>query len=304
MLRSTLLYLSGSRRLAHFVTHNGASRRMARRFVAGETLEEALAAARALNQAGRMVSLDCLGENVTNEAAARQTAESYAGMFDRIASEGLDANVSLKLTQLGLDLGETLCQDLLESIVARAAGHTNFVRVDMEASAYTQRTIDICKRVRANSNSMGVVVQSYLYRTEQDVKDLIAIGCRIRLCKGAYKEPPDVAFPKKEDVDANYLKVMRLLLPSGIYHGIATHDPNMLAATKDFAAQNGIDREQFEFQMLYGIRTDLQEQLIREGYRLRVYLPFGRDWFPYFMRRLAERPANLGFFLRNFFRGN
>ena len=304
MLRSTLLYLSGSRRLAHFVTHNGASRRMARRFVAGETLEEALAAARALNQAGRMVSLDCLGENVTNEAAARQTAESYAGMFDRIASEGLDANVSLKLTQLGLDLGETLCQDLLESIVARAAGHTNFVRVDMEASAYTQRTIDICKRVRANSNSMGVVVQSYLYRTEQDVKDLIAIGCRIRLCKGAYKEPPDVAFPKKEDVDANYLKVMRLLLPSGIYHGIATHDPNMLAATKDFAAQNGIGREQFEFQMLYGIRTDLQEQLIREGYRLRVYLPFGRDWFPYFMRRLAERPANLGFFLRNFFRGN
>ncbi len=304
MLRSTLLYLSGQRRLAHFVTHNGASRRMARRFVAGESLEEALAAARALNQAGRMVSLDCLGENVTNEAAARQAAESYAGMFDRIAGENLDANVSLKLTQLGLDLGETLCQELLESIIARAAGHNNFVRVDMEASAYTQRTIDICKRVRAKSNSMGVVVQSYLYRTEQDVKDLIAIGCRIRLCKGAYKEPPDVAFPKKEDVDANYVKVMRLLLPSGIYHGIATHDPNMLAATKDFAAKNGIGREQFEFQMLYGIRTDLQEQLIREGYRLRVYLPFGRDWFPYFMRRLAERPANLGFFLRNFFRGN
>jgi proline dehydrogenase len=304
MLRSTLLYLSGQRRLAHFVTHNAASRRMARRFVAGESLEEALAAARALNQAGRMVSLDCLGENVTNEAAARQVAESYAGMFDRIAGEKLDANVSLKLTQLGLDLGETLCQDLLESIIARAAGHNNFVRVDMEASAYTQRTIDICKRVRAKSNSVGVVVQSYLYRTEQDVKDLIAIGCRVRLCKGAYKEPPDLAFPKKEDVDANYVKVMRLLLPSGIYHGIATHDPNMLAATKDFAAQNGIGRDQFEFQMLYGIRTDLQEQLIREGYRLRVYLPFGRDWFPYFMRRLAERPANLGFFLRNFFRGN
>ncbi len=304
MLRSILLHLSGSRRLAHFVTHTDASRRMARRFVAGESLEEALAAARALNQAGRMVSLDYLGENVANEAEARQAAESYAAMFDRIAGEKLDANVSLKLTQLGLDLSEPLCQDLLESIIARAASYNNFVRVDMEASAYTQRTIDICKRVRAKSNSVGVVVQSYLYRTEQDVKDLIAIGCRMRLCKGAYKEPPDIAFPEKADVDANYVKLMRLLLPSGIYHGIATHDPNMLAATKEFAAQNGISHEQFEFQMLYGIRTDLQEQLIREGYRLRVYIPFGRDWFPYFMRRLAERPANLAFFLRNFFRGN
>ncbi|MGH9703848.1 MAG: proline dehydrogenase family protein [Candidatus Acidiferrales bacterium] len=304
MLRSILLYLSGNRTLGKFVTHNAASRRMARRFVAGESLEEALAAARALNQAGRKVSLDYLGENVANEAEARRAAESYAAMFDRIASEKLDANVSLKLTQLGLDLDEQLCQGLLESIIERAASYQNFVRIDMEASAYTERTIDICKRVRAKSDSVGVVVQSYLYRTEQDAKDLIAIGCRMRLCKGAYKEPPEVAFPQKADVDGNYVKVMRLLLPSGMYHGIATHDPRMLAATKEFAAQNGISREQFEFQMLYGIRTDLQEQLIREGYRLRVYIPFGGDWFPYFMRRLAERPANLGFFLRNLFRGN
>ncbi len=304
MLRSILLHLSESHRMARWVIHNGASRRMARRFVAGEALEEAVAAARALNQAGRTVSLDYLGENVAGEADARRAAEAYSAMFDRIAAEKLDANVSLKLTQLGLDLGGSLCQDLLAGIVARAASYGNFVRIDMEGSAYTQRTIDLCKRVRAGSNAVGVVLQSYLYRSEQDAKDLTAIGCRIRLCKGAYKEPPELAFPKKSDVDANYVKLMRLLLPTGIYHGIATHDPNMLAATKDFVAKNSINHEQFEFQMLYGIRTDLQEQLVREGYRLRVYIPFGRDWFPYFMRRLAERPANLVFFLRNLFRKN
>ena len=304
MLRALLLQLSESKGMARFVMRNSASRRLAQRFVAGASLDEAVGAARALNRAGRMVSLDYLGENVATEADARRAAETYMAIFDRIAAEKLDANVSLKLSQLGLELGEALCQSLVEEIVARASSYGNLVRIDMEGSAYTQRTVDLAKRVRAKTASAGVVLQSYLYRTEQDARDLVAIGCRIRLCKGAYQEPAEVAFPKKADVDANYIKVMQIVLPSGIYHGIATHDPNMLAATKQFVAKNGIGRDKFEFQMLYGIRTDLQEQLIREGYRLRVYVPFGRDWFPYFMRRLAERPANLAFFLRNLFRSN
>jgi proline dehydrogenase len=195
-----------------------------------------------------------------------------------------------------------LCQSLVETIVARAAGYGNFVRVDMEGSPHTQRTIELVKRVRAQSTAIGVVIQSYLYRSEQDVKDLLGIGCRIRLCKGAYKEPPEIAFPRKADVDANFVKLMQLLLRSGIYHGIATHDPRMIAATVRFAAEHGISKDPFEFQMLYGIRTDLQQKLVRDGYRMRVYIPYGRDWFPYFMRRLAERPANLLFFLRNLFR--
>ena len=302
MLRSILLELSRSDRMAHFVMHNGTSRRMARRFVPGETLDDAVAAVRELNEHGRPCSLDCLGESVTSEAEARRAAETYLGIFDRIAAEHLDCNVSLKLTQLGLDISEPLCEDLFARIAAHAAAQKNFVRIDMESSAYTQRTIGICKRARAKNDAVGTVLQSYLYRTEQDAKDLTAAGCRLRLVKGAYKEPTEVAFPKKVDVDANYVKLMKLLLPSGIYHGIATHDPHMLEATKRFAAEQGIRNDQYEFQMLYGIRTDLQDQLIREGYRLRVYVPYGSDWFPYFMRRLAERPANLKFFLSNLFR--
>lgn len=302
MLRALLLRLSESQRLAQWVMRNAASRRLAQRFVAGKSLEEAVAAARVLNRAGRMVSLDYLGESVASEAEARRAAETYRSIFDRIAAERLDANVSLKLTQLGLDMNASLCEELLENIVALAERYGNFVRIDMEGSAYTQRTIDLCKRMRAKSPAVGTVLQSYLYRSGQDANDLIRIGCRIRLCKGAYQEPPEVAFPKKADVDANYVKLMKLLLPSGIYHGIATHDPRMIAATEEFVASNGIARDQFEFQMLYGIRTDLQDKLNHQGYRLRVYVPFGQDWFPYFMRRLAERPANLMFFLRNLFR--
>jgi len=298
-MRALLLYLSESKRLAPLIMHNSVSRRVSRRFVAGQTLDDAVEAARAVNRAGQSASLDLLGENVSDEAGARRAAEGYIAIFDRIAREKLDANVSLKLTQLGLDLGDPLCQELLEKIVARASALGNFVRIDMEGSAYTQRTVDITKRVRAKHAGVGTVMQSYLYRAEQDTRDLLAVGCRIRLCKGAYKEPPEVAFPKKEEVDANYVKLMKLLLPSGIYHGIATHDPAMIRATKDFVRERNIGRGQFEFQMLYGIRTDLQQQLVREGFRLRVYIPFGTDWFPYFMRRLAERPANLVFFLRN-----
>jgi proline dehydrogenase len=247
------------------------------------------------------VSLDLLGENVSDEKGARLAADGYLAMFDRIAREKLDANVSLKLTQLGLDLGEPLCQELLERIVEHAGSQGNFVRVDMEGSAYTQRTVEMTKRVRAKYKDVGTVMQAYLYRAEQDIAGLLASGCRLRLCKGAYKEPADIAFPEKKDVDANYVKLMKLILPSGIYHGIATHDPAMIDATKAFVREKNIARDQFEFQMLYGIRTDLQDQLVREGYRLRVYIPFGTDWFPYFMRRLAERPANLMFFLRNLF---
>ena len=298
-MRALLLRLSESKRLAPLMMHNGASRRVARRFVAGETLDDAVEAAREVNRRLQLASLDLLGENVSDEAGARRAAEGYLAVFDRIAQERLDANVSLKLTQLGLDLSEDLCRELLEKTVAHATSQGNFVRIDMEGSAYTQRTVEIAKRVRAKYVGVGTVVQAYLYRTEQDVQDLLAAGCRLRLCKGAYKEPPEVAFPKKSDVDANYVKLMKMLLPSGIYHGIATHDPAMIEATKAFAREQNIKRDQFEFQMLYGIRIDLQEKLVRDGFRVRVYIPYGVDWFPYFMRRLAERPANIAFFLRN-----
>lgn len=298
-MRSFLLHLSESKRLAPLIMHNSLSRRVARRFVAGETLDDAVEVARNVNSAMQLASLDLLGENVSDEAGARQAAENYLAIFERIEREKLDSNVSLKLTQLGIDLSESLCQELLEKIVAQAATRGNFVRIDMEGSPYTERTVEIAKRVRAKYAAVGTVMQAYLYRTEKDVLDLIAAGCRLRLCKGAYKEPPDIAFAKKSDVDANYVKLMKLLLPSGIYHGIATHDPAMIDATKEFAREKNIGREQFEFQMLYGIRTDLQKQLVRDGFRLRIYIPYGTDWFPYFMRRLAERPANLTFFLRN-----
>jgi len=298
-MRALLLRLSENKRLAPLMMNNGVSRRVARRFVAGEKLDDALVAAREVNRALQLASLDLLGENVSDEAGARRAADEYIAIFDRIAQEHLDANVSLKLTQLGLDLSEDLCQELLEKIVAHAASQSNFVRVDMEGSAYTQRTVEIVRRVRSEYSNVGTVMQAYLYRTEQDVQDLLAVGCRLRLCKGAYQEPPEVAFPKKADVDANYVKLMRILLASGIYHGIATHDPAMIRATLDFVREKDVKRDRFEFQMLYGIRTDLQQKLVRDGYRVRVYIPFGVDWFPYFMRRLAERPANVTFFLRN-----
>jgi len=302
MLSSIFHRMAASPAMGRWMTTNATARRFAARFVAGESLDDAVTAARKLNVAQRMVSLDYLGESVSSEAEARAAAATALGIFDRIAAENLDANVSIKLTQMGLDISESLCEELVWSIVERAAGYRNFVRIDMEGSAYTERTVAICKRLRARSPSVGVVLQSYLRRTEQDARDLVAMGCRIRLCKGAYREPADVAYPEKSDVDANYIRVMQLLQLSGIYHGIATHDPRMIAATQEFVAQHDINRDHFEFQMLYGIRTDLQERLIREGFRVRVYVPFGKDWFPYFMRRLAERPANVIFFLRHTFR--
>jgi proline dehydrogenase len=302
MVRSTLLKLSKSKSFARWVTSNKTTRRMSHRFVAGEALEEAISAARACNEQGMLVSLDYLGENVATTADAQRARDAYLQVFDRIAAEKLHANVSCKLTQLGLDMSAEFCEGLLLSIVERAAAYDNFLRVDMEGSHYAARTIDVVKRVRSKNPAIGTVIQAYLYRSEQDVQDLLAYGCRIRLCKGAYKEPPEVAFPKKQDVDANYVKLTRMLLPSGIYNGIATHDPKMIAATIRCASEKKISKSDFEFQMLYGVRTDLQRQLVRDGYRLRIYIPYGQDWFPYFMRRLAERPANLAFFVRNFFR--
>ena len=253
MLRSTLLKLSESKRFASWVTSNGTTRRMARRFVAGETLDEAIAAARACNDAGMLVSLDHLGENVSTTSDAQRTRDAYLEVFERIADEKLHANVSCKLTQLGLDINNEFCEGLVLSIVERAVGFDNFLRVDMESSLYTQRTIDLVKRVRTRNPAVGTVIQSYLYRSETDVSDLLAYGCRIRLCKGAYKESEEVAFPKKADVDANYIRLMQMLLSSGFYHAIATHDPHMIAATIRHAAAKQIPKDDFEFQMLYGL---------------------------------------------------
>jgi proline dehydrogenase len=302
MLRSTLLKLSESQGFARWVTSNRTTRTMSHRFVAGEELAEAISATRVCNDQGMLVSLDYLGENVLTAADAQRARDAYLEVFDRIAAEKLNANVSCKLTQLGLDLSPEFSEGQVLSIVERAASYDNFLRVDMEGSAYTERTLEVVKKVRQRNPAIGTVIQAYLYRSEQDVQDLLAIGCRIRLCKGAYSEPPHLTFPKKEDVDANYIKLVRLLLPSGFYHGIATHDPRMIGATIRIAAESKVSKDDFEFQMLYGVRTDLQRQLVRDGYRLRIYIPYGRDWFPYFMRRLAERPANLAFFVRNFFR--
>jgi proline dehydrogenase len=302
MLRTTLLKLSESKGFANWVTTNPSANRAAHRFVAGETLDEAIAAARACNNAGMLTSLDYLGENVATTADAQRARDAYLEIFERISAEKLQANVSCKLTQLGLDLSVEFCEGLVLSVVERAAAHDNFLRVDMEGSVYTQRTVELVKRVRARNPAIGTVVQSSLYRTADDVRDLLAYGCRIRLCKGAYKESAEVAYPRKADVDANYVRLMQTLLPSGFYHAIATHDPRMIGATIRFAAAKQITKDDFEFQMLYGVRTDLQQQLVRDGFRVRIYIPFGRDWFPYFMRRLAERPANVGFLLRNLFR--
>jgi len=304
MLRALLLELAKSSRLRRWITSNSATRRMASRFVPGEELAPAIEAVRASNRAGMSASLDHLGENVVTRDDAERARASYTEALERIAADGVDANVSLKLTHLGLDLGEDFCAEQLRIVVGRAGELANFVRVDMEGSAYTERTLRMVHQARAESAAVGTVIQAYLYRSEEDIRALLGIGCRIRLVKGAYKEPSRIAFRSKKDVDANFIKLMKILLPSGIYHALATHDPKMIEAAIRFAVEQNITKDKFEFQMLYGIRTDLQQQLVRQGYRVRVYIPFGKDWFPYFMRRLAERPANLIFFAKNFFRGS
>jgi proline dehydrogenase len=304
MLRFLLHELAKNRRLGQWITSNPTTRRMAQRFVPGEDISHVIEPARLCNRAGMSVSLNHLGENVTTEAEAIRARDAYLAILDTIASEQLNANISVKLTQLGFDLGDEFCAAQLRTVTQRAASLANFVRVDMEGSRYTSRTIQIVKQLRAETEAVGTVIQAYLYRSENDIADLLGVGCRIRLVKGAYKESAKIAFPKKAEVNANYVKLMRILLRSGVYHAIATHDPNMVDATKRFAVASNIAKDRFEFQMLYGIRTDLQRQLVREGYRVRAYIPYGEDWFPYFMRRLAERPANLLFFARHLIAGD
>jgi proline dehydrogenase len=278
---------------------------MSSRFVAGTSVQQCLAAAKAVNDLGMSVSVDNLGENVTNVEEARESAALYQQMLDKISARKLNANVSLKLTHMGLDVDPNLAFDITTKLVQKAAAIDNFVRVDMEGSPYTQRTLDFVHQLHrqpGNAGHVGAVIQAYLKRSEADVAKLIADGIRVRLCKGAYKEPPEIAFQEKSEVDANYVKLMKMLLKSGVYHGIATHDENMIRATREFARQENIPSNAYEFQMLYGIRRDLQQQLVKEGYGMRVYIPFGTEWYPYFMRRLAERPANAMFVLKNLFK--
>lgn len=303
MTKSILLYLSTSEGFKNFLTRFRAFNNVTHRFVAGEEMDEAVEAIRQLNKKGISATFDHLGESITKEEETRAEVREYQQLLAAIAANALDSNVSVKLTQLGLDISNDLCYANTRALVEAAKAHGNFVRIDMEDSPRTDATLDIFKRLRAEFDNVGIVVQSYLYRTEKDVAELLALGARIRLCKGAYKEPEEVAFPKKADVDANYVKIMKMLLPSGIYHGIATHDPKMIEATRQFAKEAQIAPERFEFQMLYGIRRDLQEQLVRDGYRVRVYVPYGQFWYPYFMRRLAERPANVWFVLKSMLRG-
>lgn len=288
-----------------FAEKTALGQRLSSRFVAGLTVDDALRAARAMNRLGLGVSVDNLGENVTSAAEARQSAQLYHQMLDQMAGQELNANVSLKLTHMGLDVDEKLAYAITSELVQHAARINNFVRVDMEGSAYTQRTLDFVRRLHREpeyAGHVGAVIQSYLHRSEADVEQLVAEHIRIRLCKGAYKEPPEIAFEKKAEVDANYVKLMKVLLKSGIYHGIATHDENMIRAAIDFARREAIPAGAFEFQMLYGVRRDLQQKLIKEGWKCRVYIPFGAEWYPYLMRRLAERPANAIFILKNLFR--
>jgi proline dehydrogenase len=301
MLRSTLLYLSNQPRIFRFVRNNKLAKKFANRFVAGETLDEALAAVRTLNSKGITASLDLLGESVNNEREARSAANEYLAALDRIHEQRLEANVSVKLTAMGLDISEELCIAIMHDVLGRAQAYNSFVRLDMESSAYTERTLRLFedRLYPAYKENVGIVLQSYLYRTWSDVERALQIRCRVRLCKGAYKEPASVAFPEKTEVDANYVKCMHALIEKGTYPGIATHDPAMIDDAKRFVTEHSIDRSRFEFQMLYGIRRDLQEQLVKEGYRIRVYVPFGTQWYPYLMRRLAERPANVAFITGN-----
>jgi proline dehydrogenase len=297
MLRDTLLYLSNQPTIFKFVRRNGLAKKFASRFVAGETVDTAIAAVRQLNAKGATASLDLLGESVTNEAEARATGTDYIEVLDRINRDGLNANVSVKLTAMGLDISEDLCVATIQSVLERARQYNTFVRLDMESSAYTQKTLDLFEQrlYPSYKENVGVVLQSYLYRTMADVEMCNKLRARVRLCKGAYKEPASVAFPEKKDVDRNYVSCMHKLLAEGNYPGLATHDEAIINEAKRFVAEKSIARDRFEFQMLYGVRRDLQDQLVREGYRLRVYVPFGTQWYPYLMRRLAERPANVMF---------
>jgi len=305
LFRAFFIALSESRALRNVAERSRIGRRMSGRFVAGMSVEEALQATVATNQRGMSVSVDNLGENVTNLEEARHSAQLYHDMLNELEKRKLDANVSLKLTHMGLDVDENVAKQIADEVVAHAARIDNFVRIDMEGSAYTQKTLDFVRdlhRRPGNAGHVGAVIQAYLHRSQRDVEELCAEGIRIRLCKGAYKEPAEIAYQDKVEVDANFVRLMKIMLKSGVYHGIATHDPKMIDATIAFARAENISPKSFEFQMLYGVRRDLQEQLVKDGWGMRVYIPFGTEWYPYLMRRLAERPANAIFILKNVFR--
>ena len=305
LLRSTFIALSRNRSLRRFGESSSVGTRLSSRFVAGMESEDALRVAEAVNRQGMAVSLDSLGESVTSETEAHRAAEVYHRLIDAIAARKLNANVSVKLTQMGMGLSRDLAEGIAENLTEHARSAGTFVRIDMEDSTLTQETLDVVRRIHARPGlrgAIGTVIQSYLYRSQADVEQLLAEGIRIRLCKGAYKEPAEVAFPRKADVDSNYIRLTCMLLDSAVYHGIATHDIAMLNAAKSFARQHSIDAGRFEFQMLFGVRRDLQRELVRDGYNMRVYIPFGHEWYPYFMRRLAERPANVFFIAKNLLR--
>lgn len=301
MLRAVFLWLSEQPRIFRFVRKNRLARKLASRFVAGETVDEAMATVRELNASNLSASLDLLGESVLHAEEAQRACRTYLDLLERIHDAHANANVSVKLTQMGLDIDEQLCVGNMRAIIGKSKEYDSFVRVDMEQSSYTAKTLQLFTDVfhPEFGNAVGVVLQSYLRRTEADVDAMIVLRARVRLCKGAYKEPEDVAFPKKSDVDANYVACMERLLERGNYPGIATHDVKIIEHAKAFAKKQGISPERFEFQMLYGVRRDLQYRLRREGYNMRVYVPFGTHWYPYLMRRLAERPANIAFITAN-----
>src|SRR6476661_542418 len=303
--RNALIWLSQREGLKDFAARFGFFKKLTTRFVAGDDINETIPLIRQINSENATASFDHLNESVGSAAEAEHEVTEYLNILAKIDEQKIRSNVSIKLTQFGLGLDPELAYRNARRIVEEAHRRGNFVRVDMEGSDVTQVTIDIFKRLRAEFglNDVGIVLQSYLHRTFADAEELIKLPARIRICKGAYNEPPEVAFPDKKDVDANYIRVMQLLLSSGIYHGVATHDPKMIQATIDFADRERIGKEKFEFQMLYGIRRDLQRQLARDGYNIRIYVPYGKHWYPYFMRRLAERPANVWFVLKNVLKG-
>lgn len=309
-LHLVLLYLSKANWARQIVSKLSVAQMVAMRFVAGTTIAEAMTAAKDLNAKGMKVTLDFLGESVNNPAEARAARDEILAVIDAIAANGINGNVSVKLTQLGLRVDESLALDNVRRLLERAQIYNNKVRIDMEESAVTDVTLGVYRRLRDElgfGHRVGIVIQSYLYRSEEDVAELVENGAWVRLCKGAYAEPADVAFAAKADTDRNYVKLTELMLSEtarqkGVYLGVATHDEKMIQATLDYVKANGISPQEFEFQMLYGIRRELQEKLVADGYQVRVYVPYGTAWYPYFMRRLAERPANLWFFISNFLR--
>jgi Proline dehydrogenase len=299
MLKDTLLSLSQSARLREFMLKNKIARSASRRFVAGELLDEALQVTRDLNTRSIQVALDLLGENVASEQDARNVTQDYIRALELIATTGLEANVSVKLTAMGLDVSPDLCEENLYAILEQSKQHNIFICIDMEGSDYTERTIELAKRAKQRYDAVGTVVQAYLYRTKADVERLCDLGVRLRLVKGAYKEPQSVAYQLKADVDQSYVQSMKVLLARGNFPAIATHDEAIIKEACAFVRDHGISKDAFEFQMLYGIRRDLQEKLVQQGYNMRVYVPYGAQWYPYLMRRMAERPANLMFVLSN-----